>query len=195
MTFGGTVQVPVTLPTGTGPVMVMLRFEAVPVDTDGGGDPLPAVKLTAEPGAVMGGWLATINVEGMVKVTGWLAGVAPAAVTAPVTVPEMVSPTIALARVPKLNCSAKLVRVNVLPAAGAAGLSEPVTTRGPTGSDIGAPPPIDSMHVAENEGVSAPAVVVVPATKPTVLARPAPTSAVAPTSDATRTVSDRLAFI
>jgi hypothetical protein len=63
MTFGGVVQVPVTLP-----IVVIVRFRLTlgPVDTDGTGDPVPAVKLTADPVAVMGGWFATTTVEGMV---------------------------------------------------------------------------------------------------------------------------------
>jgi hypothetical protein len=194
MTFAGMVQVPVICPIA--PEIVRFRLAAVPVDTDGVGDPEPAVKLTAEPGATRGGWLATIFVAGMVKVTGWVAGVAPVAVTDPVTVPERVSPTIALERAPNVNFWAKLVRVNFCPAAGAAGLREPVIAR-PVSVSGTVDVPTLSEHVAEYAGVSAPAVVAVAvaATKPTVPARPAPTSARAPPSDAARTVSDRFDLI
>jgi hypothetical protein len=101
MTNLGEVHVPVTVPMG--PLMCRSNVVLPEVDTEGTGDPVPFVKLTADPGALIGGWLATITVGGMVNVTFWLAGVAPLAVTADVTVPERVSPMMASARLPKLK--------------------------------------------------------------------------------------------
>jgi hypothetical protein len=177
--------------------MVKFKVLLVPVETAGGGDPVPLVKLTADPGAVMGGWLATITVEGMVNVTGWVAGVAPLAVTAAVTVPLRVSPLMSLERLPKEKSSAKLVRVNLAPAAGAAGLRDPVMTR-PLMAWLVVLVPTFKTQAALNGAVSAPAGVVVTAvvaTRPTVPARPAAKRAKAPPSEAARTENVRFDLI
>ena len=139
MSDAGVVQVPVTADRNRTSDVQTSRSLVVPVETDGAGDPVPLVKLTADPGALIGGWLATITVEGIVNVTGWVAGVAPVAVTDAFTVPERVSPLIELARVPKVNSSAKLERVNLAPAAGTVGLRDPVTTRPVSVSGTGLP--------------------------------------------------------
>jgi hypothetical protein len=191
----GVLHVPVTFPMP--PLMVKFRSLVVPVETDGTGDPVPLVKLTADPGALIGGWLATITVEGMVNVTGWVAGVAPLAVTDAFTVPERVSPLMALERLPKVKSSAKLLRLNLAPAAGDVGFKDPVTTRPLMAWLTGLPATIRTQ-VAVNGAVSAPAGVLetpVAATRPTVPARLAPTRAKVPPSDAARTENVRFDLI
>jgi hypothetical protein len=177
--------------------MCSFKLLLVPVETAGGGDPVPLVKLTADPAALIGGWLATITVEGMVKVTGWVTGVAPLAVTAAVTVPERVSPLMSAERLPKVKSSAKLLRVNLPWAAGSVGLKDPVTTRPLIVSSVVLPATFKTQ-VALNGAVSAPAGVVVTAvvaTRPTVPARPAPRRAKAPPSEAARTENVRFDLI